>query len=85
MLPRSSPPSRLRRVAAVRFFGRLRGFRGAGAARFVRARFACGRFVPTRLVGVRLRGARFAAARLGLAFRLLMVHLPGWAIPTGTL
>jgi hypothetical protein len=26
--------------------------------------------------------ARFAAARLGLAFRLLMVHLPGWAIPT---
>lgn len=83
MLPRSSPPSRLRRVAAVRFFGRLRGFRAAGAARFVRGRFACGRFVPARLVGVRLRvAARFAAARLGLAFRLLMVHLPGSAIPT---
>lgn len=83
MLPRSSPPSRLRRVAAVRFFGRLRGFRAAGAARFVRGRFACGRFVSARLVGVRLRvAARFAAARLGLAFRLLMVHLPGSAIPT---
>jgi len=83
VLPRSSAPSRLRRVAAVRFFGRLRGFRAAGAARLVRGRFACGGFVPARLVGVRLRvAARFAAARLGLAFRLLMVHLPGSAIPT---
>jgi hypothetical protein len=69
-------------VAAVRFFGRLRAFRAAGVARFVRARFACGRFVPARLVGMRLRVTRFAAARLGLAFRLLMVHLPGSAIPT---
>jgi hypothetical protein len=72
-------------VAAVRFFVRLRVFPRAGTARFVRARFACGRFVLARLVGARLRVARFAAARLGLAFRLLMVHLPGRAIPTRTL
>jgi hypothetical protein len=69
-------------VAGVRFFVRLRVLLGEGAARFVRARFVCGRFVPARLVGVRFPVARFAAARLGLTFRLLMVHLPGWAIPT---
>jgi len=72
-------------VAAVRFFERLRAFRAGGAARFVRARFACGRLVAARLVGARLRLARFAAARLGLAFRLLMVHLPRSAIPTEAL
>src|SRR5260370_16285499 len=87
--PLSGAPYRARRVAGVRLRVRARAFLGEGAARFVgtrfvRARFACGRFVPARLVGLRFLAVRFAAARLGLALRLLMVHLPGRAIPTAT-
>jgi hypothetical protein len=79
--PRSSAPSRLRRVAAARFFGRLVAPLAGGVvlARFaltraVLARFAGARFGVARLATVRFRVVRFGFVRF--TRRLLMIHLP---------